>query len=392
MPSVRPSDASSLERLNRASLVKILTNRRFDSRISSLVESPSLKLVQTITGNNQDHPLPLSPTPSQADDATSHIIPTYSGVPPEYTDERKKKNRISRPYALTPSSAFNCPSLSGVDKQVPTPILNSFSPVLLPVNLSPLSVPLPAVYNKDIAPETISRSPLVKSIVSPNLKQRERRKPSIRIRRSPAIGPSPLRAMILADPSDSKIAVKISQMGSRHSNTSLDYSCLGLGFPKSPSSTRDNNYEAESSSDGEYLQLENDSKALSATLDTKDPNTLVGMIRELVEETNQWDRSLFKDRNFKAMIDGSKHALNGTQNHGCVVAEELSPRDDGIAWEDKSCEVDLSLLGLDIFRSGGETFIPCAEKKEHLVGDDIKPHMVSWEDNLTNWPVEQSKE
>ncbi|KAG6916102.1 hypothetical protein DXG01_008429 [Tephrocybe rancida] len=315
------------------------------------------------------------------------------GVYLELDTPLEKKRRISHPYPLTTSVA---PTSSGADQlsplasqptQDPTSTLRHLSPVLLSVNLSPLSVPYPPAHNSNF---DSTRSPLIKPAISPELKQRERRKPSLRIRRSPTIGPSPLRAMILPDASDSKIKTSASQLGSRNSHTTLDYSNIGLGLPKSPFTATSEISKVKPFSYAENSQPENTSKTLSATLDTEDPNTLVGMIRELVEETDQWDGSLFKDKNFKAMIDGSKRAFKGGRDQD-RISEDSSQHayGDGTVWEDKSCEVDLSLLGLDIFRSGGETFIPGADNKELLLDDDAtKPRMVSfWEDNLTNWPV-----
>ncbi|KAG6816157.1 hypothetical protein H0H87_008291 [Tephrocybe sp. NHM501043] len=389
VPSVGRRDVNSFGHIKRTSSLKTLTS---SFRLTSLVGSPSLRLVQTGKFNDLEHPLPLSPKQPSSNLASSRYkIGDPSDSRSEQQDQLKKKRRISHPYALAPSS-FAHSSSSGMNRGTsntqanhsPTSALKSLSPIILP--LSPLFVPYPpATYKEGSDQQPISQFPLAthSRTISPKLKQKERRKPSVRSRRSPAVGPSPLRSMILPDPSvESKIAVKTStsQIGSHNSNTTLDYSRLGLGFPASPTNTtHDTHSEVEALPNSEQLMSGSDSRTLSATMD-EDPNALVGIIRELVEETDKWDGSLFKDKNFKAMIDDSKYVLKGVSNCGPTVVEDLFRRD-----EDKSCEIDLSLLGLDIFRSGGEAFLPGVENKGRLLGGDtIKPHMDSlWQGNLT---------
>jgi len=45
--------------------------------------------------------------------------------------------------------------------------------------------------------------------------------------------------------------------------------------------------------------------ARGGTTGAEDPNILLGIIRELVEETKEWDNSLFMNRDFKSMIENS---------------------------------------------------------------------------------------
>ncbi|KAG6895205.1 hypothetical protein C0992_002596 [Termitomyces sp. T32_za158] len=247
--------------------------------------------------------------------------------------------------------------------QGPTPTLQPLSPVLLSLDLRPLSIPCPpATLLHCSTPGPSAQSFREKNVVLRKIKQKHSRKSSIRPRRSPALGPSPLRAMILPDPSDPKIAVHASpsRAGSQISNYSHNYSSLGLGFPSSSLSLkRDSEVKGvKLSPNGETEQME--SEVNRVTVDKEDAKTLVGMIRELVEETDRWDASLFKDKHFEAMINDSKQALKESSNHSPVGNPWY--RGNGTVQEDESCEVDLNFRGLDIFR-GGEVSMPIVEDK-----------------------------
>ncbi|KAF5388235.1 hypothetical protein D9615_000437 [Tricholomella constricta] len=394
MPSAvcqRPRDVNNVGHRKRASSLKTTMTKRSDVSSSSFPGNSSLRLVKSIDG--PDYPLPLSSEQQEHHLSTnqdSFAAPVsvsnydYAFVPPlpvlrrtstqpDSALQSKNALRISHPYSLTKVSAPSSESskaASDPDRSPPYPISKAnqqvpvnrkpLSPLPNSFNLSPLSVPCPAaIYPFD--PASVPYPPLEKAVISPKLKQKARR-PSIRVRRSPAIGPSPLRTMILPDPSDSNMTARtnVSELRSRNSNTSLDHSRIGLGFPKTPYTDAQELKPIESSEAQE--QEQNRNGRASGTTAGDDPNVLMGIIRELVEETNQWDGSLFKDKNFKTMIENSKYpSFKGSQTRGTIVKEQFSR-----VSEDKSAEFDLSLLGLDIFRSGGETFIPGTEDKTHL--------------------------
>ncbi|KAG5649039.1 hypothetical protein DXG03_000388 [Asterophora parasitica] len=161
----------------------------------------------------------------------------------------------------------------------------------------------------------------------------------------------------------------------------LDYSRLGLGFPRTSSYT-DAAQELDIT-DSQTQEMENRG---SVNGENGDSSVLMGIMQELVEETNQWDGSLFKDQNFKSMIEQSaKHpGFKGNLTHGRVV-KEPARRPDGLP-EDESQEFDLSLLGLDIFRSGGETFIPGTQDKRQLRDDnDGTESLVSFWEGSRDW-------
>ncbi|KNZ74449.1 hypothetical protein J132_06909 [Termitomyces sp. J132] len=414
MPTVSRRAVNSLGPVKRTSFQSANTTiGHADFSLSSLVSNPSLRLVQT--ASNSDKPLPLSsnqpkqcfstrfnssmpssPTPHDRVLQSLPILRSRSATQSKNDCklDSKDKRRISHPFALTSSSTYVIPTSStnhkththmrmGNVQREHTPTPRPLSPVLLSIDFSPLSVPDPSAT---LNHSSVSGSPVPsfreKNVVFPKIKQKRPRKSSLRPQRSPAIGPSPLRAMILPDPSDPTVAVRasVSQAGSQNSSHCHDYSSLGLDYPGSSLLPT---WDAKDfkPQDKESVQAEKIKETHRATLDTEDANTLVGMIRELVEETDQWDASLFKNKNFKAMIDDSKQALNGCSNHGHVGDSSHYSKE--AVQEDKSSEVDLSFLGLDIFRSGGETFIPILEdKRSSLHGDET--HMVAlWDDSST---------
>ncbi|KAG6861586.1 hypothetical protein C0995_014493 [Termitomyces sp. Mi166 len=412
MPTVSRRDVNSLGSLKRASSQSANTIGHADFAVSSLVGNSSLRLVQTSINNLESQPLPLSSdqprrcfatryrdSSSMPSSPTTHdcILQPFpvlrsKSVTQSKNDPKsnsKDKRRISHPFALTPSSTYIAPisstrtnqksptrmKMANVQPdQEPTSTLRPLSPVLLSIDLSPLSVPCsPATSNHGPASGSPFQSFREKNVVFPKIKQKQLRKSSLRLRCSPALGPSPLRAMILPDPSDPKVAVRasVSHAGSQTSSHSHDYSSLGFGFPSSSREVK----EVKLSSDG----FEENSEAHRATVDPEGANTLVGMIRKLVEETDRWDASLFKDKNFKAMIDDSKQALKGSLDRGHV---DSSCHGNETAQWDRSTELDLSFLGLDIFQSGEEAFVSIRKDKgSSLHGDE--PHPITlWEDSV----------
>lgn len=124
------------------------------------------------------------------------------------------------------------------------------------------------------------------------------------------------------------------------------------------------------------------SAEVSQEAEVEDSELLLGIIRELIEETNEWDASLFMDQDFKAMIQSSgvsplprekltdsKLALNGLPS-------------------DRSEDVDLGNLGIDIFSNDGDTLIPPTANPSLPVKDGVE--LVSfWDEN--GWANPENK-
>ncbi|KAF8639883.1 hypothetical protein AX17_001137 [Amanita inopinata Kibby_2008] len=62
-----------------------------------------------------------------------------------------------------------------------------------------------------------------------------------------------------------------------------------------------------SKADGSSNETHSSSYRNPSIIEDQDTYNLLGMIRELVEETNDWDDSLFLDNNFRLMIEQSQN-------------------------------------------------------------------------------------
>jgi hypothetical protein len=122
-------------------------------------------------------------------------------------------------------------------------------------------------------------------------KLRPRYRLSVRTKRSPPLGPSPLRTMILPESSDSDLSPRTSRE---------DPSMMTLCEPNT------------FGPDIETLALAKKrimGSQSPRTIEDNDADPVLGLIRELAEEVNDWDDSLFMDKNFKSMIDNSQDIL-----------------------------------------------------------------------------------
>lgn len=386
---------------------------------SSSLANSSLRLVET--NDRPDFPLPLSPnhrqaptfqtlqsfTPLKANLNPKHTVYTVPSLPPTPIFPPQPRSpgvvekdlpktspallRISHPYALTPtdSQATSLESITGTPScrnrafhskvfqatsnyiRPPQPVLISKADCQSPVTREPLAQVTSSInYSPLVFPSSSAVSiysglspypPLNSLNPAPKVKHKPNT-PSLRVRRSPAIGPSPLRSMILPDPSDTNIVTQPTSEGKEASKDSSTfgqknyYTRLGLGFP--PASCRgsmdktDKLHETITATELERNNRRHTCAQVSQQVEVEDSNLLLGIIRELVEETSEWDASLFMDQNFKAMIQGSGFSTLPRE----TLIDSKSPPN-GLS-PDHSEEVDLGNLGIDIFRSDGETFIP----------------------------------
>lgn len=115
--------------------------------------------------------------------------------------------------------------------------------------------------------------------------RRNKTVPIPRVRRSPPLGPSPLRSMILLDTPGEEDTVEGDDVAR------IGCSRVGLGSPSLSQS-------------GNRTSLQE-----HAVKASNDSDGVLGIIRELVYETNDWDPSLFVDENFKTLIKQSKSLI-----------------------------------------------------------------------------------
>ncbi len=359
--ATRKTDYESTSRQKRHSSLKSSKSRRSDS---SIVLSPGLRMVYT--NNSLDYPLPLSSedlrpftfSASECKSDQSHV-PPLPPLPPitpllpspvEFCNPESYVGRsyISHPYALAPytkksnlkqtardhAETTHDKIISKAPIRSPSITRNSYTFIpppppfteVPPVPPIPLPLPLPP---REPIPALPKARPNTRSL-------------SVRSRKSPPIGPSPLRIMTLPESVISDLfTLPTSQPDPPNTNEYQDhnsytaklnrhsYSNIGLGFPPVscvPESDHSVNSAKRSSTDS------TSSKRIG---DDDGSNLLLGIIRELVEETSRWDTSLYMDDKFKSMIETA-----GDEGRGPDKCESVA----------SPVEVDLGLLGLEVFR------------------------------------------
>ncbi|KAK0242814.1 hypothetical protein EDD85DRAFT_986212 [Armillaria nabsnona] len=359
--ATRKTDYESTTRQKRHSSLKSSKSRRSDSSIGL---SPGLRVVYT--NNSLDYPLPLSSedlrpftfSASEWKSDQSHV-PPLPPLPPitpllpspvEFCNPESFIDRsyISHPYALAPytkksnlkqtardhAETTHDKIVSKAPIRSPSITRNSYTFIPLPPPFTevppvpPIPLPLPLPPREPI-PALPKARPNTRSL-------------SVRSRKSPPIGPSPLRIMTLPESVISDLfTLPTSQPEPPNTNEYQDhnsytaklnrhsYSSIGLGFPPVscvPAGDRNVDSAKRSSTDS------TSSKRIG---DDDGSNLLLGIIRELVEETSRWDTSLYMDDKFKSMIETA-----GDEGRGLDRCESVA----------SPVEVDLGLLGLEVFR------------------------------------------
>lgn len=184
-------------------------------------------------------------------------------------------------------------------------------------NCQTTDVPLPLVLNAIPNTSTDSDDELLPPL-SPvaMFKLRPRYKLwSVRMKRSPPLGPSPLRTMILPESSDPDLSPRVSR--------------------QDPSTTtlcdEPNNFELLTE-DGTVRSEEQKitSAPSSGIVEENNPDALLGLIRELAEEVNDWDDTLFMDKNFKSMIENSQDVLLQRDGGSALISPVTSFSPDGV--------------------------------------------------------------
>ncbi|KAJ7590972.1 hypothetical protein C8J56DRAFT_1135262 [Mycena floridula] len=335
-------------------------HRRKRHSSSSLKSTSSTRHSETglrMVSSSNDHPfIPESP---KQDEPLSSQFPFPPSSPPFYSSSAEpvdSHSYISHPYALAPrrkrSVKSHTPQFrplshaqaleAAVEYIRSSPPLSdenpAFSPTLAeqfkdytalsitPVSpLSPIQPPFP--------------SPPPPAATFPHIKPRVQ-KVSLGVRKSPPVGPSPLRIMTLpesfvSDSSKPQTPEKYdpqSKASRRH-----HYPDLGLGYPTSAMRTDipPTCVSPDALQSSGQFSSRNSSRRLSKI--EEDPTTLIGIIRELVEETSGWDTSLFVDDNFRSLIEASSQSR---------VNFDLVPM------HQSRVEADLGLCELDVIRMG----------------------------------------
>ncbi|KAJ7498891.1 hypothetical protein FB451DRAFT_1161533 [Mycena latifolia] len=279
------------------------------------------------------------------------------------TTQRAGSIQISHPYALAPhprkSAQTSSPSQTDpkLPAQVPQPVTNTNA------NFVALELPKPGL---SLSPTLASfpSPPAATSILKPKLKVRTRRSPAIG-----PIGPSPLRTMILPESLDGELSSYGHARANDKENPDVKDRPVSIHSPYASLGGRSRVGElgsgsgtyagaAKGSSNNTVLKAKRRHSSVSSRRASKveedDPGVLLRIIRELVEETNEWDPSrVFMSQNFKTMLQESGiKPTKSARGFGARRTEESSgfveSESDKSA---RSTEVDIGLLGLDIFTS-----------------------------------------
>ncbi|KAK7061746.1 hypothetical protein R3P38DRAFT_2831314 [Favolaschia claudopus] len=297
------------------------TRRRHPSlssspRFSECSTSPTPSFTSTFN--------PCSPKPDSRHSRS--FIPPLPPLPfitsPPSPTLRAGPIEISHPYALAPRSKQNSlPSPSQTDPKI---CEQAHRPVAVSVsipgpNIEHISSEHPPPQKLSPTLASFPVPPPLHSILKPKFKIRSRRSPSIG-----APGPSPLRSMILPESQDSELS-SYAQTG-------------GLGFTKSASNSHSITRKGVSPRN---------------PVDDDDADELLEIIRELVEETNDWDQgTVFMNQSFKDLLQESGITPANSATGGFMDLEDEMRKERAGDHHSRSPDFDLELLNLDIFKRG----------------------------------------
>ncbi|TFK75877.1 hypothetical protein BDN72DRAFT_852948 [Pluteus cervinus] len=322
LPALKSKDRIVLRR--HASLVHPMNQQSQSIASADELGYSSLRLVER--SSVTDIPLPLAPSrsyqtgherlqytpslPALRDIETGNGAGAWFGSPKmQHNPDYFTPIKTTEPRLITPPKENNAltedPLYAGLHNSIVFPTRpdatqpEEWDTALKQVDGPNISPPLPSSVNQHPGP------------MLPLRLHTQYRRP--RPRRSPTLAPSPLRRMILPDSSESVLGYAPSvQLNKSPSVKSLPY-YGGNGRP-SPSTSR--------KTSGEHASPTLFHEDLSPSVrpcsqdDPDDPSVLLGMIRELVEETSAWDPDLFVDPNFKSMIEESRLSFAIPTAHG----------------------------------------------------------------------------
>ncbi|KAJ7228602.1 hypothetical protein GGX14DRAFT_413861 [Mycena pura] len=370
LPTMNRSVTQDTERRRHSSL---------KSRRSITLAPGSLSRSKIDSSPGPDTSLPLSPHISQvpASPATSSIsasnpsnlkfgrrlsrsiirpLPPLSFATNSPPNSALRTLQISHPYALSQHPRKNVATspLSQSDATFPgprqqralSPCLNFMELSAGGQALSPTLTPLPSAPSDPIT-----------SVLKPKLRVRTRRSPTIG-----PIGPSPLRTMILPESLDSELSCYTQIMsknskdpeGAKDRPVSVVSPYISLGDQAGSGFGLCADFGAGAAenvlADKHTTKSSVSSRRGSSKFEDDDPEVLLDIIRELVEETSAWDQGgIFMSPSFKRLLQESgmpvvKGKSGGQQGPGMADAS----RDTVASGECNSAPVD---FGIDFFRA-----------------------------------------
>ncbi|KAK7049496.1 hypothetical protein VNI00_005527 [Paramarasmius palmivorus] len=292
----------------------------FTSTSSIYSSTPRAKRPQSRSDRTPVPPLP--PLPFITNSRRS------SELPGTFKDTTDGHSHISHPYPLGSRSSSQGATKSERQPDDPTTHIPTGGQV--EEDAVPLSSPKHAGTFPRIKPAT--------------------RTPSLRSKKSPALGPSPLRIVTLPELSISEfgqlspiVVVPDSDAASTERDPNAHrhlgvYPNIGIGYPSTWTETTRTPEDTSGSPKPRSRPISSFSSHRDSRARQDDSEVMLEIIRDLVEETSQWDQSLHMEDNFKALI----------------LSAELTPVGDSdmVQPEPKGSpvEIDLGLLELDAYR------------------------------------------
>ncbi|KAJ6539377.1 hypothetical protein B0H19DRAFT_1240132 [Mycena capillaripes] len=371
LPNLNRSVAHDSHRRRHSSLKSARSRRS----VAFVPGSPSLRIVDSFLGPNTPLPLSLqlsevsttSPAPSSISASSPFspklgyrlsrsFIPPLPPLPftssPTSTAQRAGAIQISHPYVLSAHPRKNMQSSppSQTDHKLQDQV--RLRAPATDIDFIPLELP---VHSPTLSPTLSSfpSPPPVTSILKPKLRVRTRRSPAIG-----PIGPSPLRSMILPDPVDGELS-SYAQIRFTAENPGGEDRRMSVPSPRGVLRVGDVGNSSVGVAKGTSIVPKANrwhssiSSGCASKIDEDDPNVLLGIIRELVEETSEWDPSgVFMNSSFKNLLQESGITPTKSARGGFVGAEADTEHKSNGEQSTRSAEVDLGLLGLDIFKSG----------------------------------------
>ncbi|THV08520.1 hypothetical protein K435DRAFT_959078 [Dendrothele bispora CBS 962.96] len=364
LPTQRQSSEHAIERKKKHSSLNGVGKKRFSE---DYAHGSWLRRADP-TSQLDSEILPLSPVNS-----------SFLDYPPDLFVNLKSKKRVSGLPTSQPSSSRNSASATREENEGKSFISHPFA--LIPKNstgnwevlpdtstpctqesdLQPVSPTITPPAPCFLAPASYVAEMPCSPVVSATLPRRKpkTRSPSVRSRKSPPIGPSPLRIMTLPERSTTNLcALDEDIVRSRSGITSSQipvqelvpglrrdmYSQLGIGYPsiwgvdkkEAPldqmqiSTTIENesgaNKDIESPHVTSVSSLTSPVITNSSSLHHQDQaaDDMLSFIQELVEETSQWDSSLYMDDGFKALMQNPTSRLNVSASQAPVSSSSSS--------------------------------------------------------------------
>ncbi|KAL0070730.1 hypothetical protein AAF712_001951 [Marasmius tenuissimus] len=192
-------------------------------------------------------------------------------------------------------------------------------------------------------------------------RQQNVRTPSTRSKKTPPIGPSPLRIVTLPEMSISEFgalsprisshlveeATEEARAGERQAGV---YPSIGMGYPSSWGDRLKSSLGSSTNSKKERCESSLGSRRVSKAAQDEAEEVMLEIIRDLVEETSGWDTSLHMEDSFKSLIQNAgitpQNSLDDMGDGEVFLSDDLT-KTESVATR---VQIDLGLLELDPYR------------------------------------------